>query len=215
MYHEKGWMLVQRLSHEVKQIFIDSIEDPDFDNATTDEERDTAFGAFMDRINPDVCAFLWDALYEASTKQALGCTTAAGRTVLLDSWITHAVTTSSSGFYFDLFDGVIKPELFSQEKVVQPLLGLPLVVREADARKIIAKLEKTALSAEKLRSDEKYVREIVKAFDDSRPVTKAWVRENITGRIKVAEFDAIWAEAARQRPGLSRSGPRGPRRTAK
>ncbi len=211
MFFMKGWLPVQRLSHEVMGKFIDSIEDPEFEDATTDGERDAAAAAFMEKIKPEVCTFLWDMLYEASTKHALGCTTAAGNTVLLDPWVTDAESTSSKGIYFDLFDGIICGRLDGLE----PFLGLPVVVREAQARTIMAKLAETTLAAEKLRPDEAYIQEIIVAYDKKIPVTKSWVREHITGRIKTVEFDAIWKAAARLRPALSRSGPRGPRRALK
>jgi hypothetical protein len=212
MFFEKGWVPLMRLTHEARQSYFDALESPEMEAAESDDEIDKAFDAFCERVEPDFYAFMWDMVYGASCKQALGCTTSSGRTVLLDPFMADAEHyTSGFGTYFDLYEARIGEGSLGSVGV-EPFVGLPVVVRESEARAILGKLAETTLAAEKLRPDEFYIQKIVGAYDDKKPVTKAWVRENITGRIKWAQFDAIWAEAARQRPFLSRSGPRGPRR---
>lgn len=214
MFFVKGWTFLGRVTNEALDAHERTLPSPEIDSALSDDEIGAIALSMILRGYPDFTAFVWDKLGDFAESGAVGCTTASGVTVLMDRWLLDPVDPGEpQGLYIDLYEGFVGSGVTEDYgPLFDHFFGLPVVVREREARSLISEAGALALAERKLRPDAHYVGEIVEAYDTGKPVTKAWVRKEITGRIKVAEFEAIWEQARSIRPDLSKSGPRGPRR---
>ena len=131
--------------------------------------------------------------------------TATGAFVSLD----YGTLGSGSGVYSlaEFLDDDFQPNTQEIRLCVGKFFGLPVLYKEKDARKFLDRITQwegspTALDHHKIASL------IVAAYDENRQITKKYAQQHFAPQMKNAEFVATWEIACRDRPGLSKPGPK-------